>query len=192
MNAWVRYLVNGGIVIGPVLICMALVVYLLSPDASPQNPRMRPNVSVAARSVIADPIGANTWNPSSSESRPAQWFGPAPATSREYADVKTPEELAAHWEEQALSEREDLGTRGEALAALTQVEDGRAQYAFAALLASDKIDDRQLAVSLLRDWRERSGDPDGRITNLLHQAAHDTDEGVAYQARIALDPKSEQ
>lgn len=99
--------------------------------------------------------------------------------------AETPEE----WEKLAFSEEQDLQTRAESLVNLTRLDSARSAQAFGNLIMSDKVDERQLAVSLLRDWRLQSGDPDGRISGLLRQAANDADAGVAYQARVALNPE---
>lgn len=95
-------------------------------------------------------------------------------------------EQAESWEELAFAESSDRQTRSEALVNLTTVDASRGEYVLGAMLAADNADDRLEAVSVLNAWRNRTGDPDGRITGLLRQAASDPDEGIAYQARAAL------
>jgi hypothetical protein len=179
------------------LICMAVVIYIFSPSANDPSPQQEAS-KIRDGSIPAETRASHDKLPSmavSAESRAAQRAGhPGEAIeisthlSASEGEQVSPEEQAVQWEEQAFSELSDLQTRAEALVNLARVDASRGEQAFGMMIASDKVDDRHLAIALLREWRDRTGDPYGRIGALLLQAASDPDAGVAYQARAALDP----
>lgn len=188
-----RYLVSGAVVAGPVLVCMAAVIYILSPPSDRTDPQLQANAVHAEAPARSGPSGDGSWLARISKAVVPSLGDPSAQPRSTTAAVEetaalSEAEQAAHLEEQAFSELSDLQTRAEALVALAQVDASRGENALASMIASDSMDDRHLAVSLLREWHNRTGDPDGRITALLRQAASDPDAGVAYQARVALDP----
>jgi len=193
-----RYLLSGAVIAAPMLLCMVVVIYAFTPPSEEEVYRhFQPG-----ESRIAPEIPAETRPNTGPLPRLAGWAesGMTPQNSpAANTDVSTPnppaelieevsaDEQAAHWEEQAFSEQSDLQTRAEALVNLTQVDSVRGEYALGTMIASDHVDDRQLGIALLREWRIRTGDPDGSIAALLMQAASDPDAGVAYQAKADLD-----
>lgn len=186
-----RYLLSGAVVAAPVLICMAAVIYLLSPSSDVPVTHIE---QAPASPAPGSGGGAFPWMPGAGGNRDAS-TATAPddtkastVTTAKYAGEASTLEQAVRWEGLAFAETSDLQTRAESLVNLTLVDPARGEYALGAMTASDRVDDRHLAVALLRDWRDRTGDYDGRIAALLTQAAGDPDAGIAYQARAALEP----
>jgi HEAT repeat protein len=95
------------------------------------------------------------------------------------------QDMASNWEALALSETADTQTRGEAIGNLAKLDAARGQFALEMMLNSNNVNDRYLAVDLLKDLYFSTGDPSGYITSLLQRASNDTEEGVAFQARRA-------
>lgn len=181
-------LLRKAVITVPVLGLISVMIYFFStsshsPVAQTQSQGSLTQNAASAPTQHADAF-ADSWPPSP---RPADMGAGRPASGfgEQIPLAQTPEE----WEKLAFSEEQDLQTRAESLVNLARLDSARGAQAFGSLLMSDKVDERQLAVALLRDWRLQSGDPDGRITGLLRQAADDADAGVAYQARVALNPE---
>lgn len=194
-----RYLVSGAVVATPVLVCMAAVIYILSPPSDGVAPQSQVNAVRAEAPAVAPARSAprsdgdGSWLTRISKAViPSIGWTSAPprsaTTTVEAAPALSEAEQAAQWEALVDSETSDLQTRGEALVNLTQADAVRGESVLGAMLASGETENRLMAVAQLRDWRNRTGDPDGRIAGLLMQAASDPDEGVAYQARAALEP----
>jgi hypothetical protein len=186
-----RYLFSGAAVAAPLLVCMAVVIYIFSPSSDVPGTQpgempasMTPRLDGGAFSRPDEPGGGRDASPANV---PAIAKISTSAISPEDAAVTSPAEQADQWEELAFAETSDLQTRAESLVHLTRMDPARGEYALGSMIASDRMDDRHMAIALLRDWRDRTGDPDGRIAALLMQAASDPDAGVAYQAKAALD-----
>ncbi len=173
----------------PVLGFISVMIYLFStPSRSPvdqvQSQGSLTENPVSSPAPRADGF-AGTWPPNPADAGAGTSVSPVSELGEQVPLAETPEE----WEKLAFSEAEDMQTRAEALVNLTRLDGTRGAQALGNMTMSDKVDERQLAVSLLREWRLQSGDPDGRLTGLLRQAANDVDAGVAYQARVALNPE---
>lgn len=139
-------------------------------QASPFTSRSR--TSAAASPPRADPEPKNTNSPL--------------GTGAEPVAVVDAEQHMVDLETLSLGLEINRQDRAEALVELTRLDLGRGVETLGQLLSLDSSDERQLAVSLLRETWLRYGD-DGRIQHLLYQATSDPDEGVAYQARLALE-----
>lgn len=191
----VRYLIDGLVIAAPTLICMALIVLLLRSEtpmpavSAPWQPAIAPaahgpdRAASTAPAIIVPAARVAVSMPAAADPAPQ-----AAMLARDLPIGESLEEQAFVLEQLVVSQEQSLGARGEALADLTRIDSWSAHRAFDRMIASELVDERLLAVSLLNDWRSRTGDPDGRITGLLRQAGRDADAGVAYQARIALDP----
>jgi len=196
----------------PILGSVAILLYLLAggsgtPETDPDHAASDVN---AASSVSGQKTPPKSWQETSQEQN--VWQN-SPFTSRSRAPVAvspartdaepqhTNAPLDARAEpveavdvEQHMADLETLSLepevarqdRAEALVELTRLDLARGVETLGQLLSLDTSDERQLAVSLLRETWLRYGD-DGRIRHLLYQATSDPDEGVAYQARIALE-----
>lgn len=191
----VRYLIDGVVIAAPTLICMALIVVFLWPQAPMPSASVRWQPAVAPADVGPDRAGNSASATITPVARTALSMTAAVRSEPEVATQthempieESIEEQVFVLEQLAVSQEQSLGARGEALVNLTRVDGWSAHRAFDRMISSELVDDRLLAVSLLNDWRNRTGDPDGRIAGLLRQAEQDADAGVAYQARVALDP----
>lgn len=199
------------IVLVPIFASALILVYLVTGDANPpekdtdaiaanaqtvspsrpEHATREPGLEPAAK--LSSPFTASSRSPTSA-TKPITDSASKGSDAKPSAEelpliVESSEEHIADLEVMALEGEASRQDRAEALVELTRLDLARGVETLGQLLSVDSSDERQLAVSLLRETRLRYGD-DGRIQHLLYQASTDPDEGVAYQARSALQVES--